>query len=77
MTLYEERKADFRRPPDSNQNVYYNFSDIIDTLPKEVPDSIKKTLKKAFLEDEELKRMMQGIEEHRLLRFLLVGRTAV
>lgn len=59
------------------KNVYYNFSDIIDTLPKEVPDSIKKTLKKAFLEDEELKRMMQGIEEHRPPRFLLVGRTGV
>lgn len=59
------------------KNAYYNMGDFIDSLPKEVPDSIKKTLKKAFLEDEELKRMMQGIEEHRPPRFLLVGRTGV
>lgn len=59
------------------KNAYYHMGDFIDSLPKEVPDNIKKTLKKAFLEDEELKRMMQGIEEHRPPRFLLVGRTGV
>lgn len=57
--------------------VFFKMSDVIDSLPKEVPKSIKDLLKNKVLQNAELRNLMRGIEESRPPRLLLVGRTGV
>lgn len=57
--------------------VFFKMSDIIDSLPNEVPKPIKEFLKDKILQNAELRRLMRGIEESRPPKLLLVGRTGV
>lgn len=59
------------------RDLYFNLDKLVDGLPDAVPDEMKKKLKEMLLENEELKRTMQGLEEARPPRFLMVGRTGV
>ena len=56
---------------------YVKAGDLIDKLPDAVPSKVKTTLKDAILGDTDLKKLMEGIEEHRPPRFFLIGRTGV
>ena len=60
---------------DRIRNLYFGLDDFLDKIPINIPKQYKKTIKKAILEDEELKRIMFGLEERRPPRFLMVGRT--
>lgn len=59
------------------RDLYKELGTLLDKLPAEVPDWVKGLLKKAIVEDRELKELIQGMEEHRPPRILLVGRTGV
>ena len=52
-------------------------SELIDKVPKEIPEPLRKTLKEKILGDKELKTFMEGVENHRPPRILLIGRTGV
>lgn len=57
------------------RDIYFNLDRVMTQLP--LPEEVLKRLKKIILEDDELKRIMQGLEEDRPPRFLIVGRTGV
>lgn len=59
------------------KDIYFSIESILDSLPETVPDDIKKTIRTYLLNDKEIKRIMQGLEEARPPRFLMVGRTGV
>lgn len=59
------------------ENFYFKIGDILDMLPETVPQNIKDKLKNLIVDDKELKHLMQGMEECRPPRFLLIGRTGV
>lgn len=59
------------------KDMYFRLDDMMDMLPNSVPDSVKKQVKEIMFEDEEIRRLMQGFEEARPPRFLMVGRTGV
>ena len=59
------------------KDLYFKLDELMDYLPDVVPKEVKEKLKKIIVEDVELKRLMQGIEEHRPPRFLVVGKTGV
>ena len=59
------------------KNFYLKVDKIISQLPPEVPESVRTLLKDKILGDKDLKDLMNGLDNHRPPRFLLVGRTGV
>lgn len=57
------------------KNTYLKLDKMIDSLPEEVPDGVRDIIKDKILGDKNLKALMDGIDNHRPPRFLLVGRT--
>ena len=57
------------------KNIYLKIDQMIDSIPEEIPDQVRKLLKDSILGDKDLKELMNGIDNHRPPRFLLVGRT--
>lgn len=55
---------------------YIKATELIDNLPDAIPDKAKDMLKN-ILGDKELKRLMEGIDNHRPPRIFLIGRTGV
>ena len=64
----EKRMANIR-------NIYLKIDQMIDTIPDEIPMQVRELLKDKILGDKDLKELMDGIDNHRPPRFLLVGRT--
>lgn len=56
---------------------YIKVGEMIDRLPDAIPDKTRDILKDAILGDQELKKLMDGIEAHRPPRIFLIGRTGV
>ena len=56
---------------------YIQAGNMIDNLPDSIPKDTKKMLKEKILGDEELKELMNGIDQHRPPRLFLIGRTGV
>jgi predicted GTPase/uncharacterized protein (DUF697 family) len=57
--------------------IYDNLEGIFDSLPDGIPDFIKNLLKKAILDDKELKDFIDGLKNKRPPRLVLVGRSGV
>lgn len=71
------KKDSLEKRLDRIRNLYFELDDFFDKIPIEIPDQYKNQIKKSILEDEDLKRIMRGLEERRPPRFLMVGRTGV
>lgn len=56
---------------------YIKAGDLIDNLPDSIPEKTRSMLKTTILGDNELKSLMEGIDEHRPPRLFLIGRTGV
>lgn len=72
-----KNKKDIEERLDAIKNIYFNLDKAIEFLPDAVPEDVKKKIRDLIRDDEELKRLMQGVEENRPPRFLIVGRTGV
>jgi hypothetical protein len=59
------------------KNIYLKAGKILDELPDAIPSKIRVTLKEKILGDSDLKKLMEGIDEHRPPRLFLIGRTGV
>lgn len=59
------------------KNFYLKTEDILDSLPDVIPDNTKDLLKNTILGDNNLKKLMDGIDSHRPPRIFLIGRTGV
>lgn len=59
------------------KNFYLKTEDILDNLPDVIPDNTKDLLKNTILGDNNLKKLMDGIDSHRPPRIFLIGRTGV
>ena len=57
------------------KNIYLKINGMIDSIPDEVPEQVRTLLKDQILGDKDLKELMEGIDNHRPPRFLMVGRT--
>lgn len=57
------------------KNIYLKIDQMIDAIPDEIPMQVRDLLKDKILGDKDLKELMDGIDNHRPPRFLLVGRT--
>lgn len=56
---------------------YIKVGEIIDRLPDSIPDKTREMIKDKILGDENLKKLMDGIDTHRPPRIFLIGRTGV
>ena len=56
---------------------YEKTSEIIDSLPEAIPNEARSKIKEAVLGDEDLKKLMDGIDSNRPPRLFLIGRTGV
>lgn len=56
---------------------YSQLDKMLDELPEVLPKDIKTLVRDKILGDKELKELIDGIENHRPPRFLLIGRTGV
>lgn len=56
---------------------YLKAGTLIDSLPEEIPEKVRTTLKDTILGDKELKKLIEGIDCHRPPRIFLIGRTGV
>ncbi len=56
------------------KNFFMKVDGLIDSLPDTIPNEVKLKIKKAILGDNELKKLMEGIDAHRPPRIFLVGR---
>ncbi|WP_029318810.1 GTPase [Butyrivibrio sp. AE3004] len=59
------------------EEFYCQLDKFMDELPDVIPSEIKKLIRDKILGDKELKELIEGIENHRPPRFLLIGRTGV
>lgn len=59
------------------KNFYIKASEMIDNLPDAIPDKTRIMLKDTILGDQDLKKLMEGIDSYRLPRIFLIGRTGV
>lgn len=59
------------------KKIYVKAGELIDKLPDAIPDKTREMLKNTILGDKELKRLMEGIDNHRPPRIFLIGRTGV
>lgn len=59
------------------RKIYLKLSEILDNIPEAIPESVRTLIKDKILGDKDLKELMDGIDQHRPPRFLLVGRTGV
>lgn len=59
------------------KSLYDRLNQLIDSIPEEIPSQVKNLIRDKILGDKDLKELMDGIENHRPPRFLLVGRTGV
>lgn len=59
------------------KNIYKTLESILSQLPNSIPENIRNMLKDKIIGDNGLKELMDGLENHRPPRFLLVGRTGV
>lgn len=57
------------------KNLYLRIDQMIDSIQDKVPEPVRRLLKDKILGDKDLKELMNGIDNHRPPRFLLVGRT--
>lgn len=56
---------------------YVKVGEIIDKLPDAIPEKTRLMLKDSILGDNNLKKLMEGIDTHRPPRIFLIGRTGV
>ncbi|MCR5404021.1 MAG: hypothetical protein K6E91_09435, partial [Butyrivibrio sp.] len=56
---------------------YSQLDKMIDELPDVLPKDVKTLVRDKILGDKELKELIDGIENNRPPRFLLIGRTGV
>ncbi len=59
------------------KNFYVKAADLIDKLPDAVPEKTRVLLKDAILGDNELRKLIDGLDAHRPPRIFLIGRTGV
>ena len=59
------------------KDFYVKTANLIDNLPDSVPQNVRTMLKDAVLGDNDLKKLMDGIDAHRPPRIFLIGRTGV
>lgn len=57
------------------KNFYLTVGKLIDNLPDTVPTEAKKLLQSKILGDNELRKLMDGVDTHRPPRIFLIGRT--
>ncbi len=59
------------------KNFYIKTGELLDNLPEAIPDKTRELLKSTILGDNDLKKLMDGIDSHRPPRIFLIGRTGV
>ena len=59
------------------KSFYMKAGNLIDNLPDAIPEKTRTMLKETILGDKDLKKLMEGIDEHRPPRIFLIGRTGV
>ena len=59
------------------KTLYNRMNEMIDSIPEQIPLQVKNMIRDKILGDKDLKDLMEGIDNHRPPRFLLVGRTGV
>lgn len=73
----KEEKAKIEQRLENMKNFYLKTTQMIDNLPDVVPEKVRNTIKNLVLGDKDLKKLMDGVDEHRPPRFFLIGRTGV
>ena len=71
------KKKDFEKRLERVINLYDNLDELINTLPLEMPEGAKDTVKKMIFSNEEINEVITGLKERRPPRILLIGRTGV
>ncbi|ADH97758.1 GTPase [Salisediminibacterium selenitireducens] len=71
------KKKDFENRLERVINLYDNLDEIINTLPLEMPDGARDTVKKMIFSNDEINEVITGLKERRPPRILLIGRTGV
>lgn len=61
----------------SLKKFYIKAGEMIDNLPDAIPEKTRTMLKDTILGDNDLKRLMEGVDSHRPPRIFLIGRTGV
>lgn len=56
---------------------YIKAGEMIDMLPDAIPEKTRTFIKETILGDKDLKRLMEGVDNHRPPRIFLIGRTGV
>ena len=59
------------------KTVYKKVNEVLDSIPDAIPAPVRDLLKSSILGDASLKELMEGLDNYRPPRFLLVGRTGV
>ena len=59
------------------KKLYLRINQLIDEIPESIPSTVRDMIRDRILGDKDLKELMEGIDNHRPPRFLLVGRTGV
>lgn len=62
---------------DNMKNFYFKAEKLLENLPDSFPSKTKDKLKNTILGDKDLKKLMEGIDNHRPPRIFLIGRTGV
>jgi len=70
-------RATIEKRLENMKSLYNRLNELIDSIPEQIPLQVKNMIQDKILGDKELKELMDGIDNHRPPRFLLVGRTGV
>ena len=73
----KDEKIKIEKRLENMKDFYIKANELIDKLPDSIPVASKEKIKDIVLGDEDLKKLMEGIDNHRPPRIFLIGRTGV
>lgn len=73
----KEEKMKIEQRLENMKKFYYKVGEVIDKLPDSIPVKTREMIKDKILGDNDLKKLMEGIDAHRPPRLFLIGRTGV
>ena len=73
----KDDKMNIEKRLENMKRFYMKAGNLIDNLPDAIPEKTRTMLKDTILGDKDLKKLMDGIDEHRPPLIFLIGRTGV
>ena len=73
----KDEKMKIEQRLQSMKNFYVKTGKLIESLPDSIPEKTRSMLKDCILGDDDLKRLIEGIDSHRPPRIFMIGRTGV